>query len=404
MRQVVICGHLFDVREKAFRAGANVYIDGNQIEKVEYGKEPEEGVERVDLSGKYVMPGWIDCHVHLSMNGEPDGVTPMAYATDGALAIKAYVYAMRDLMAGFTGIRDEGSAGFVDIALRDMIESGVVKGPRIFCSGMPLGTTGGHADSHFNPYIEGRSSMGIIVDSPDAGRAAARENFKRGADQIKLMATGGVMSMGDDPGAPEFTLEEMREICKEAKRKGKITSAHTHGTLGIKWAVEAGVDTIEHGTMLDEEGVRMMLERGTWLVPTLSAPYNIMKHGVEAGIPKENVDKCAMVAERHRKSTKMAYEAGVKIAFGTDTATPFSTHGSQALEFELLVEDGFTPEDAILSATKNAAEMLGWSHKVGAVEAGKLADLVAVDEDPIADIRALQRVSFVMKDGEIFKQ
>ena len=164
------------------------------------------------------------------------------------------------------------------------------------------------------------------------------------------------------------------------------------------------MDTIEHGTMLDEEGVQMMLERGAWLVPTLSAPYNIMKHGVEAGIPKENVDKCAMVAERHRKSTKMAYEAGVKIAFGTDTATPFSTHGSQALEFELLVEDGFTPEDAILSATKNAAEMLGWSHKVGAVEAGKLADLVAVDEDPIADIRALQRVSFVMKDGEIFKQ
>ena len=211
------------------------------------------------------------------------------------------------------------------------------------------------------------------------------------------------MSVGDDPGAPEFTVEEMKAICDEAKRKGKLTSAHTHGTLGIKWAVEAGIDTIEHGTMLDEEGLKMMVDAGTWLVPTLCAPYNIMRHGVEAGIPQEMVDKCAMVADRHKKSTRMAYEGGVKIAFGTDTGTPFSTHGSQALEFELLVDDGFAPEDAILSATKSAAKMLRWDHKVGAVEAGKLADLVAVDTDPIADIRALQKVTFVMKDGEIFK-
>ena len=405
MKQVIKCGHLFDVNEKAFKAQANVYIDGNVIEKVVYGEDQtEEGWEIVDLTGKYVMPGFIDCHVHLNMDGEPDGTASMSSATDGDMALKAYVYAMRDLMAGFTGVRDEGSVGFTDIALRNTIEKGLVKGPRIFCSGMPLGTTGGHADSHFNPYIGGRTSMGIIVDSPDAGRAVARENFKRGADQIKLMATGGVMSVGDDPGAPEFTVEEMKAICDEAKRKGKLTSAHTHGTLGIKWAVEAGVETIEHGTMLDEEGVQMMLDNGTWLVPTLCAPYNIMRYGVEAGIPQEMVDKCSLVAERHKQSTKMAYEAGVKIAFGTDTGTPFSAHGSQALEFELLVNDGFRPEDAILSATKNAAQMLHWDEKVGAVEAGKLADIVAVDSDPIADIRALQNITFVMKDGEIFKK
>ena len=404
MRQVIKCGHLFDVNEKRFREQANVYIEGNEIVKVEYGAAgPEEGWEVVDLSGKYVMPGFIDCHVHLIMNGEPDGTASMSAATDGDMAFKAYVYAMRDLEAGFTSLRDEGSTGFADIALRNMIENGTVKGPRIFCSGMPLGTTGGHADGHFNPYITGRTSMGLIVDGPDAGRAAARENFKRGADQIKLMATGGVMSVGDDPGAPEFTVEEMKAICDEAKRKGKLTSAHTHGTLGIKWAVEAGIDTIEHGTMLDEEGLKMMVDAGTWLVPTLCAPYNIMRHGVEAGIPQEMVDKCAMVADRHKKSTRMAYEGGVKIAFGTDTGTPFSTHGSQALEFELLVDAGFAPEDAILSATKSAANMVRWDHKVGAVEAGKLADLVAVDTDPIADIRALQKVTFVMKDGEIFK-
>ncbi|MCI8887522.1 MAG: amidohydrolase family protein [Hungatella sp.] len=405
MKQVIICGHLFDVKEKKFREGVNVYIDGNIIKRIDdSGAEPEPGWDVVDLRGKYVMPGFIDCHVHLNMNGEPDGAASMAMATDGDMVLKAYVYAMRDLMAGFTGVRDEGASGFTDIALRNMIEQGVVKGPRIFCSGMPLGTTGGHADSHFNPYITGRSSMGIVVDGPDAGRAAARENFKRGADQIKLMATGGVMSVGDDPGSPEFTMEEMKAICDEAKQKGKLTSAHTHGALGIKWAIEAGVDTIEHGTMLDDEGLQMMLEHGSWLVPTLCAPYNIMKHGVEAGIPKHMVDKCATVAELHKKSVRRAYEAGVKIAFGTDTATPFSTHGSQALEFELLVDDGFTPEDAILSATINAAEMLRWDHKVGSVEEGKLADLVAVDSDPIADICVLKNVSFVMKDGEIFKQ
>lgn len=404
MKQVLKCGRLFDVNEKKFKENANVYIDGNKIEKVEYGKDAKAGYEVIDLSGKYVMPGFIDCHLHLNMNGEPDGTAPMAHQTYGDAVLNAYVYGMRDLMAGFTTVRDEGSMGFTDIALRNMIDKGVVKGPRIFCSGEPLGTTGGHADSHFNPYITGHSSMGIIVDSADEGRAAARENFKRGADQIKMMATGGVMSMGDDPGSPEFTLEEMKAICDEAKRKGKLTSAHTHGALGIKWAIEAGITSIEHGTMMDDEGIQMMLDYGTWLVPTLSAPYNIMKHGIDAGIPPFMVEKCAVVAEAHKNAVRKAYERGVKIAFGTDTATPFSPHGAQALEFELLVNDGFTPEDAILTATKNAAALLRWENKVGAVEAGMLADLVAVDADPVADIKVLQNVTFVMKDGEVFKK
>lgn len=404
MKQVLKCGHLFDVNEKGFKERANVYIDGNRIERVEYGKDADAGYEPVDLSGSYVMPGFIDCHVHLNMNGEADGTAPMAHQTYGEAALNAYVYGMRDLMAGFTSVRDEGSIGFTDIALRNMIDKGAVKGPRIFCSGEPLGTTGGHADSHFNPYISGHSSMGIIVDSPDEGRGAARENFKRGADQIKLMATGGVMSVGDDPGSPEFTLEEMKAICDEAKRKGKRTSAHTHGALGIKWAIEAGITSIEHGTLMDDECLRMMLDHGTWLVPTLCAPHNIMKHGSEAGIPPFMVEKCAVVAKAHKKAVRKAYESGVKIAFGTDTATPFSPHGSQALEFELLVNVGFSPEDAILTATKNAAELLGWSHKVGAVEAGKLADIVAVDADPTVDIGVLRHVTFVMKDGEVFKK
>lgn len=401
MKQVIKCGHLFDVNEKQFKENANVYIDGNIIEKVEYNREIEAGYEIVDLGNRYVLPGLIDTHVHLTSNGEAGGLGFMNQLTYGDLALRAYRHAMADLMAGFTGVRDEGAGGYVDVALRNIINQGVVKGPRIFCSGAALGTTGGHADSHFNPYITGKTSSGIIVDDPDAGRAAVRLNFKKGTDQIKLMATGGVMSMGDDPGAPEFTLEEMKAICEEAQRKGMITSAHTHGALGIKWAIEAGITSIEHGTMMGEEGAQMMLERGTWLVPTLQAPHNIVVNGVEAGIPQFMVDKAAAVAESHKVAVKRAYDMGVKMAFGTDTATPFSPHGKQALEFELLVETGISPVDAILMATKNAAELLNWN--VGAVEAGKLADIVAVDEDPIANIKAFHNVSFVMKDGEIFK-
>ena len=403
MKQVIKCGHLFDVNSKQFRSNALIYIYKNIIEKIEFHEVPEEGYELLDLSNQYVLPGLIDCHVHLNMNGENNAFDTIASELQGDLTLKAYSYAMRDLMAGFTTLRDEGAVGYTDVALKNMINQGIVKGPRLFVSGRPLGTTGGHADSHFNPMITGEHSLGIIVDDPDACRKGVRENLKWGADQIKIMATGGVISFGDDPGAPEFTMEELSAICEEAARKGHITSAHTHGTEGIKMAIRAGVTSIEHGTMLDEEGLSLMLEKGTYLIPTLIAGYHIMLHGLEAGIPPFIVEKCADVVKTHTKSFSLAYHAGANIAFGTDTGTPFSYHGEQAEEFELMVQNGMTPVDALLSATKVASKLLRLNDKIGSIEPGKFADIIAVNHNPLENIRVLKDVSFVMKDGEVFK-
>lgn len=404
MKQVLLCGHLFDTNEQQFKPNAQVYICDNQIESITYDSPLLSGYTPIDLSDQYILPGLIDCHLHLNMNGETNGFDSISSELQGDLTLKSYVYAMRDLMAGFTTLRDEGAVSYTDVALKNMINRGIVKGPRLFVSGKPLGTTGGHADSHFNPFITGEHSLGIIVDDEDAARKAVRENLKWGADQIKVMATGGVISFGDDPGAPEFTLEELSAICKEATCKGRITSAHTHGTEGIKMAIRAGITSIEHGTMLDQEGLSLMLEHGTYLVPTLIAGYHIMVHGKEGGIPNFIVDKCADVVKTHTNSFRLAYEAGANIAFGSDTGTPFSLHGQQAEEFELMVNNGMKPLDAILSATKVASELLRLSHQIGSIEVGKLADIIAVKENPLTDISTLKQVTFVMKDGEIFKQ
>ncbi|MBU5420161.1 amidohydrolase family protein [Acetanaerobacterium sp. MSJ-12] len=402
MKQVLRCGHLFDTDTKQFVEGVDLYIDGNKIEALSTGASLKEGYEVVDLSDKYVLPGLIDCHVHVNMNGEP-ATDYMSKQTIGDSTITAICNAQSDLMAGFTTIRDEGSVFFTDIAVRDAINAGKIDGPRMFCSGIPIGTTGGHADSNFNPYITGDTSMGFIIDSPDEGRKAARKDFKYGADQIKLMATGGVLSFGDDPGAPELTFEEMKAVIDEAKVKGRITSAHTHGAEGIKMAVRAGITSIEHGTMADQEAHDLMLENGTWLVPTLQAPWHIMKNGTQMGIPAPLVEKCGKVMETHFATFARAYKMGIKIAFGTDTGTPFATHGSQALEFELMVKQGMDPGDAILSATKWAAQLIRWEDRVGALKEGLLADVVAVDSDPLADITALKAVTFIMKDGKVYK-
>ncbi|MBO1679565.1 metal-dependent hydrolase family protein [Bittarella massiliensis (ex Durand et al. 2017)] len=402
MKQVLRCGHLFDTDTKRFVEGVDLYIDGNKIEALSTGAPLKEGYEVIDLSDKYVLPGLIDCHVHVNMNGEP-ATDYMSKQTIGDSTITAICNAQSDLMAGFTTIRDEGSVFFTDIAVRDAINAGKIDGPRMFCSGIPIGTTGGHADSHFNPYITGETSMGFIIDSPDEGRKAARKDFKYGADQIKLMATGGVLSFGDDPGAPELTFEEMKAVIDEAKTKGRITSAHTHGAEGIKMAVRAGITSIEHGTMADQEAHDLMLENGTWLVPTLQAPWHIMKNGTQMGIPAPLVEKCAGVMETHFATFARAYKMGIKIAFGTDTGTPFATHGSQALEFELMVKQGMDPGDAILSATKWAAQLIRWEDRVGTLKEGLFADVVAVDSDPLADITALKEVTFIMKDGKVYK-
>ena len=405
MKQVIKCAEMLCTDKKTVLKNVYIYIDGNVITDVREGAEgpDHKSYTLIDLSDKFVMPGLIDTHVHTNMNGGPNEMALINGMTIGDVAILSLKNAQADLMGGFTTVRDEGAYGFTDVAIRDAIAKGITWGPRVFCSGLAIGSTGGHADSHYNPYTTSSMPFGQIVDSPDEARKAARYTFKYGADQIKIMATGGVMSVGDDPGSPELSYEEMKAAIDVARSRGRISSAHAHGGGGVKIAVKAGIATIEHGTLMDQECLDLMKEHGTWLVPTLSAGYLIAKHGVAAGIPAFMVEKTELVVESHFKCCKAAYDQGIKIAFGTDTGTPFDTHGNQQEEFELYTSVGISAMDALLFATKNAAELLQWQNKLGSISAGKLADIVAFDKNPLDDIKVMKNVTFVMKDGVVYK-
>lgn len=403
MKKVICCGNLFSPQKRKFVERQNVYIDGERIVKIETGALDPEYTEVIDLSDKYVLPGMIDAHLHTCLSGGTQDMNNIGYWSDGDFTVKGLVNAQQDLMAGFTTIRDQGSTGFSDVALRNAINKGLVWGPRIFASGYTLTATGGHGDTHFEHNISNIKGIGMVCDSPDECVKNARFMLKHGADQLKVMSTGGVMSQGDDVGAPEFTLEELKAICAFAKGKGKITAAHAHAGEGIKLAVKAGITSIEHGTLADEEAHKLMLEYGTYLVPTLTAGYNIFHNGVENGVPQFMVDKVKLVLESHFITFRRAYEWGIPIAFGTDCGTPFTFHGKQTQEFELMVQAGCRPADAIAMATQNGAELLRMQKDIGSVEAGKYADIIAVDNNPLDDISELKDVTFVMKSGTVYK-
>ena len=407
MASYIKCGQLFCAKDESVLENMAVVVEGNQIVSVAPVAEcpAKEGQEIIDLSDKFVMPGLIDAHLHVSMSGEADPSSLMYYQGVGELAIQSMLNAQADLMAGFTTIRDEGSIDYLDVDLRKMINAGKIWGPRIFCSGVTLSSTGGHGDSHFRPGMEVESGMAYIVNSPDECRAAARKVIKHGADQIKLMATGGVMSMGDEPGAPELTYEEMKTICDLAKSHGKLTTAHAHGAAGIKDAIKAGITSIEHGMMIDDEGIQMLADSGTYLIPTVIAAYQIVANGVEAGIPAWGVEKAERCLKNHGENLKKMRKLGVKIGFGTDAATPYNFHGKQGFEFELMTRYGeFTPVETLLAATKVNSEMLRWNDKIGSIEEGKLADIVAFDVSPLEDITVMKNCTFVMKDGVVYKK
>lgn len=405
MLKAIKCGMFFSAVDETVKKDVVIFIENNKIKDVKNANEAGDlaDCEIIDLSSKFVMPGLIDSHLHVNMNGEPNPMPALGTQTLGFVALKSAKYAEADLMAGFTTVRDEGGIGFTDIAVRDAINKGIIVGPRMFCSGIPIGTTGGHCDSHYNPYIREDMPFGQIIDSPDAGRKAARYTFKYGADQVKIMATGGVMSVGDEPGAPDVSYEEMKAIIDVAASRGRISSAHAHGAEGIKNAIKAGITSIEHGMMVDDEGIEMMAEYGTYFVPTIIAAYNIIQAGVAGGIPKENVDKAIMVFEKHEKNFKKAMELGVKICFGTDSGTPYNSHGMQTREFGLMVMFGMEPVKTLIAATKVNAELLKWDKMLGTIEPGKLADIVAFDSNPIDDIEVMNNASFVMKDGVVYK-
>jgi len=405
MTKVIKCGRLIDGTGGEPISRALVVIEGDRIAAV--GREGEVTLpaqaQEIDLSGKTVLPGMIDTHLHIMGNGAPATELQNLKELTPYKALKALRHAQADLEAGFTTLRDVGAPGFIDVAVKKAIEAGLYAGPRLQVAGPILSTTGGHGDSHLAPEVQFATGTGAVVDSPDAARKAARVNLKYGADLIKVSATGGVLSDGDEPGAQQLSYEEMKAAIDEAKKVGKRSASHAQGTKGIKEAIRAGVTSIDHGCFLDDEAIRMMLEHGCYLVPTLCAPWHIAKNGVEAGIPEYGVRKTKVVMESHWASFRAALQAGVKIAMGTDAATPFNYHGKNAFELQLMVEAGMPEMQAILAATKVAAELMGWEDRVGTVEAGKYADLIAVDSDPLQDIKSLQDVKVVIKGGVLIK-
>lgn len=352
-----------------------------------------DGAEVVDCKGKTVMPGLIDAHVHLCLEPCADPISVLINESDARTAFKAANNARKTLQCGVTTARDMGGKNYIDLDLRDAVAGGELTGPELLVSGKVITMTGGHG-----------WQMGEEVDGEDEARRGARKQLKRGVDLVKVMATGGVMTEGVEPGSPQLTGAEMRAAIEEAHRAGRKTATHAQGTTGIKNAIRAGIDSIEHGIFLDEEAVEMMLKRGVYLVPTLAAPYWISRKGREAGIPEYAVKKSDAVVGAHVNSFKLAYEAGVKIAMGTDAGTPFNDHGKNSFEILLMVKNGMSAPDAIRASTSRGAELLGISDRVGTVTEGKQADLLVLDGNPLIAIGNIEKVHMIFKNGRLVKQ
>lgn len=358
--------------------------DGRIIEIGDNLKADKE----IDLDGKYIMPGLINSHVHITMEPIGDPFVLIMNESDAKAAIRGVKNLKKQLKSGTTYFRDLGASNGVDIDLRNAVNEGLIEGAEFKCAGSVVTMTGGHG------WPIGREADGV-----DETRKAAREQLKKGSDLVKIMATGGVMTTGVEPGSPQLSMEEMKAAVEEAHKAGKKTASHAQGTQGIKNAILAGIDSIEHGLILDEEAVDMMYENNTYLVPTLVAPYVIVEKGVEAGIKKDSYEKAVSIMESHIKSFKMSYEKGVKIAMGTDAGTPFNTHDMAWMELKLMIEYGMKPMDAIVSSTRNSAELLDILDDYGTIEKGKFADFLILDENPLENIETLSKINTVYKKG-----
>ncbi len=406
-RLLIHAGTLIDGRSEAPRREVTVVVAGERITDVVAGYRPAAAGETVlDLRGFTLLPGLIDLHVHLGMELGPSSYIERFTLNPADIALQAASHARTTLRAGFTTVRNLGDSHNVTVALRDAIRRGLVEGPRIFTAGKSLATTGGHADptSGHADEIEGDPGPKEgVLNGPEDARKAVRQRYKDGADLIKLTATGGVLSLAKNPDNPQFTEEELRAVVAAARDYGFPVTVHAHGAEGMKRAIRAGVDSIEHGTRLDDEVVRLMLEHGTCLVATLSAGrFTGEKAKVPGWLPEVVRPKAATIAAVGAQGFTKAYEAGVKIAFGTDSGV--SPHGDNAREFVYMVDAGMPPMKAIQAATIEAARLLRAEADLGSIEKGKLADLVAIRRDPLADISALQEVAVVMKGGVMARQ
>ncbi len=396
----VHAGHVLDVKTGKLLSDQTIVIEDGKIVSVGASadtKAPADAV-RIELPNATILPGLIDAHTHLTMDPkfgyEELGVSVPRQTLTGAKNARA------TLEAGFTTVRNVGASGFSDVALRDAINAGDVPGPRMLVSGPPLSITGGHADNNLLPFEYHATSDGV-ADGVDGVRHMVRQNVKYGADLIKFMASGGVLSKGDNPQASQYTLEEMKAIVDEAHRLGRKVAAHAHGAQAILWASEAGVDSIEHGSYIDDADIAEMKKNGTYLVPTLYLGDWFMENAERNHVPDFLLGKAKAVMPAARKNIAHAFASGVKVAFGTDAAV--YPHGLNAHEFAVMVKLGLTPLQAIQAATVNAADLLGWPGKVGSLEPGAWADIVAVDGDPLKDVTTLERVKFVMKGGEVVR-
>ena len=393
-------GRVLDVRTGRMLNNAFILIEGERITAVGANVTVPAGAEVLDLKTMTVLPGLIDCHTHLTFDPDSFGVAGLTRSVPRQ-ALTGAKNARATLMAGFTTVRDVGAYGYSDVALRDAINAGDVPGPRIIASGPALGITGGHVDENFLPF-EFRHKSDGVADGVENVMARTREIIKYGANVIKFCATGGVLSLGDDPKAAEFTMEEMKAIIAEAHRLGRKVAAHAHGGEGLKQAVLAGVDSIEHGSYIDDEGIRLMKEKGTYLVPTIYLTEWFMENYEKLGLPPQIIAKAKEVMPVMKKNLRHAIQQGVPVAFGTDAAV--YPHGLNAREFAVLVRMGLTPVQAIQTATVNASGLVGRGDSIGAVEAGKFADLIAVEGDPTKDVTELERIKFVMKGGVVVQK
>lgn len=397
---LIKAGKLIDVRGGRVLADQAILIEGDRIKEVGPAASVSsraQGARVIDLSNATVLPGLIDCHTHLTFSP-----SHMGYSALGISAPREALYGARHakltLEAGFTTVRNVGASGYSDVALRDAVDAGDVPGPRIDAGGPSIGVTGGHADNSLLAP-EFHSSADGVADGVPALLTKVREEVKYGASVIKIVATGGVLSKGDSPEATQFSDEEIRAVVTEAHRLGRKVAAHAHGAAGIKQAVLAGVDSIEHGSYIDDETIRLMKEKGVYLVPTLYLADWFMENAQKVGVPDFMIAKAKLVMPAARRNVAHAFKQGVKVAFGTDSAV--YPHGLNAREFAVMVKLGMTPMQAIQSATVNAADLLGWSDRVGSIEAGRFADIIAVSDDPTADVTTLERVRFVMKGGRV---